>query len=195
MILNDRPENWETQCNDCEEYVVSLVTRREQGFSDFRVVQTIPAGPGQTLKMLADHLNDMHPHFRRNPIATEAGYDTFVDPPTTVHLELHRSPLKHHEPTPAASISGTSQRTPEILLAPRTESSVVQAFLAEHGLGPDVLPILQDVGITDHARMRALGRLPEQYLDRLEGGLSDRGLDLAACLLVREGLRRLAEAG
>lgn len=155
----------------------------------------ILAGPGQTLDAFVDHLKNTHPHLRRNRPATESGrvLKTYANRRNVVHAELPRSHLTQRDPTPAISSNGSSQRTPQASPAPRTETDVVEAFLAEHGLGLDVLPILQDVGITDVARMRALGRLPEHYLDRLEGGLMDRGLDFAACLLVRDGLRRLAE--
>ena len=40
--------------------------------------------------------------------------------------------------------------------------------------------------------MRALGRLSEAVLDKLERGLEEAGLDFAARLLVREGLRQRA---
>ena len=42
--------------------------------------------------------------------------------------------------------------------------------------------------------MKALGRLSDAVLDRLEKSLADEGLDLSACLLVREGLKQRAAA-
>lgn len=65
-------------------------------------------------------------------------------------------------------------------------------FLQKQGLSSDVEPALKTVGITDLARMRALGALPDAALDRLETALAGEGLDLAARLLIREGLRDCA---
>ena len=69
---------------------------------------------------------------------------------------------------------------------------IVSGFLKEVGLSPALTVALKEVGITDAARMRALGSLSETVLDRLESSLGEAGLDIAARLLVREGLKQRA---
>ena len=150
----------------------------------------IAAGPGQTLETFVDHLKTMHPDARRNPPARLGAGSAFHEHPRDASFESHQdiswdSSKSSLAPTPSAS----AQRTLEVAPA----SDVVKSFLADHGLGPDFAPILQVIGIFDHARMRALGRLSEHSLDRLERELSERGLDFTACLLVRDGLQRFAE--
>ena len=70
----------------------------------------------------------------------------------------------------------------------------VSRFLAEIGLSEDLADVVKGVGIIDEARMEALGRLPEGALDRFENSLAGAGLDMAACLLIVEGLKRRAAA-
>ena len=91
-----------------------------------------------------------------------------------------------------ATRSGTRDTAPARL--PRITHTVddVVDFLKEVGLSPTLAYILRQAGITDAARMRALGRVPDALLDRLECSLGDAGLDLVGCLLVREGLKRRA---
>ncbi len=74
-----------------------------------------------------------------------------------------------------------------------TSHPVVQ-FLEEQGLAADSADALQAVGICDEKRMQCLGGLPSHALDRLEKALAERGLDFAACLLVREGLCKRGRA-
>ena len=71
---------------------------------------------------------------------------------------------------------------------------VVEKFLTEMGLTSSLADALRHVGISDEARMKALGKLPDSGLDRLEKTLAEQGLDFSACLLVREGLKQRATA-
>ena len=51
---------------------------------------------------------------------------------------------------------------------------------------------MRGVGILDDSRMKALGKLPESAQDKFEKGLAEAGLDIAARLLILEGLKRRA---
>ena len=70
----------------------------------------------------------------------------------------------------------------------------VSRFLTEIGLSEDLADVVKGVGIIDEARMEALGRLPESALDRFENSLAGAGLDVAARLLIVEGLKQRAAA-
>lgn len=90
------------------------------------------------------------------------------------------------------------QTTPRRPNATSTEEDPVERFLRENGLERDVKAIkdvLREVGISDDARMKGLGRLSDQALEKLEDDLRQKGLDLSARLLVIEGLKRRAKAG
>ena len=112
-------------------------------------------------------------------------------------------------PSTSTSVSGSASasvivqkhsRTKHALSAPVTATkpipehgdNVISQFLEECGLGAELARELRMVGITDATRIRALGALPSAALDRLEKSLGDAGLDFAACMLVREGLKRRA---
>ncbi len=73
-------------------------------------------------------------------------------------------------------------------------ADVVERFLKGMGLTSELAGALRRVGISDEARMKALGQLPDTVLDRLEKSLAEEGLDVSALLLVREGLKRRATA-
>ena len=68
----------------------------------------------------------------------------------------------------------------------------VNRFLTEIGLSEDLADVVKGVGIVDEARMEALGRLPGSALDRFENSLAGAGLDVAARLLIVEGLKQRA---
>ncbi len=81
-----------------------------------------------------------------------------------------------------------------VVPAARVPEDPVASFLENIGLSLDYADTLRDAGIKDDARMKALGRLSETALDRLETSLAKKGLDISACLLVIEGLKERAMA-
>ncbi|TFK86325.1 hypothetical protein K466DRAFT_600411 [Polyporus arcularius HHB13444] len=103
---------------------------------------------------------------------------------------------------PASSSSAVHTRKegprvppPKIPKKPKPEvADVVERFLKGMGLTSELAGALRRVGISDEARMKALGQLPDTVLDRLEKSLAEEGLDVSALLLVREGLKRRATA-
>ncbi|KAJ2989235.1 hypothetical protein NUW54_g8850 [Trametes sanguinea] len=76
----------------------------------------------------------------------------------------------------------------------RGRRTVVEDFLQGIGLSADLASMLRGVGVSDRARMRALGGLPDAELDKLDRCLARAGLDDAARILVRCGLRKCAAA-
>ena len=88
-----------------------------------------------------------------------------------------------------ASAKSKKKKTPVIPAA-----DVVDEFLKEVGLSADLAEVLKQVGIIDEARIKALGKLSDAVMDRLESSLAEAGLDVAARLLVREGLKQRAAA-
>ncbi|KAI0325429.1 hypothetical protein GY45DRAFT_249081 [Cubamyces sp. BRFM 1775] len=71
----------------------------------------------------------------------------------------------------------------------------VAGFLRSVGLSPALASALRDVGISDRARMRALGSLPDADYQRVDDCLKTAGLDMVARVLVRSGLKGCAQAG
>ncbi|KAI0352264.1 hypothetical protein OH77DRAFT_1428814 [Trametes cingulata] len=131
-----------------------------------------PTGPGEALDTFGLHLRHAHfPLLNRvsQPGCNATGSATLAGAPA--------SPA-----TTSAAAGG------EVL-------DDIQHFLMEQGLSSDIGPILRATGITDRARMRRLGQMSASALDKLEQRLAADGLDFAACLLVREGLSRLAKDG
>lgn len=70
----------------------------------------------------------------------------------------------------------------------------VVRFLQEVGLSPSLADAMRQVGISDDQRMRALGALPRAALARVEKDLRAAGFDTVARVLIREGLKRRAQA-
>ena len=77
-------------------------------------------------------------------------------------------------------------------MATKKSGDTVSRFLEEIGLSEDLADVVRGVGILDDSRIKALGRLPESALDKFEDGLAAAGLDIAARLLILEGLKRRA---
>ena len=97
-------------------------------------------------------------------------------------------------PAPAPKQARAAAKNPEQPDADAA-AAALRSLLTSVGLQPALAPALRSVGITDAARIRALGRLPDESMDRLEGSLEDAGLDVAARILVREGLRMYVGGG
>ena len=108
------------------------------------------------------------------------------------HLEgaKHRAALKMTNTNMSAPKKKPNKTTNHNASKP----DVVDAFLKEIGLSSDLADVLKRVGIIDERRIIALGKLSDAVLDRLESGLAEAGLDVAARLLVREGLKTRAAA-
>ncbi|KAI0801454.1 hypothetical protein C8Q74DRAFT_493550 [Fomes fomentarius] len=165
------PGTWEVQCQACGDAGNTMI---------------IPAGPSETLHHLIEHLREVHDNLAK----------------------ASRRPRRRRLSSPESSISERTRAGPrssqsQIQLRPRVLSSsastsnspglrstahAVVQFLEEQGLSADSAHVLRAIGICDEKRIRHLGRLSSPALDRLENALAERGLDFAACLLVREGL-------
>ena len=92
-------------------------------------------------------------------------------------------------------MSSTRSAVPKAKGAPTPCSEdVIDTFLKEVGLSSELTDVLKKVGIIDAQRIKALGKLSDAVLDRLECSLAEADLDVAACLLVREGLKQRAAA-
>ena len=76
-------------------------------------------------------------------------------------------------------------------IAPPPPDPVIR-FLEELGLSPSLAGSLRRVGISDDNRIRAIGALPRGPMDRIEKGLALEGIDLVACVLIRQGLKQRA---
>ncbi|KAI1791978.1 hypothetical protein LXA43DRAFT_370150 [Ganoderma leucocontextum] len=105
--------------------------------------------------------------------------------------------IQHHgfpaAPDPLNKIDDNTNPPPLIL--PPTAASPpdpVVRFLKELGLSPSLADSLRRVGISDDNRIRAIGALPRGPMDRIEKGLALEGIDLAACVLIRQGLKQRA---
>ncbi|RPD64582.1 hypothetical protein L226DRAFT_565424 [Lentinus tigrinus ALCF2SS1-7] len=138
-------------------------------------------GPGSSLYNFRQHLTGIR--HRLEPEATagerttsKAGQPAGAAAPSRSHANREAAP----------------PRTPKKRKA--NVEDVVERFLKEMGLTGELADALRHVGISDEARMKALGQLSDALLDRLEKSLAEEGLDLSACLLVREGLKRRATA-
>lgn len=70
----------------------------------------------------------------------------------------------------------------------------VDDFLRSVGLSPALAGPLREAGISDRARMRALGSLPDADFQPVDDFLKAAGLDTVARVLVKSGLRRYARA-
>ncbi|KAH9923144.1 uncharacterized protein BXZ73DRAFT_79560 [Epithele typhae] len=68
----------------------------------------------------------------------------------------------------------------------------VERFLEEIGLPTSLAGTLKNVGIKDDGRIKALGKLADTYIDRLDASLADAGLDFADRLLIQSGLKARA---
>ncbi|KAI8980594.1 hypothetical protein BD414DRAFT_101324 [Trametes punicea] len=87
-----------------------------------------------------------------------------------------------------------SKSGPSLQNGSETARSEVEEFLRDLGLSLDLAGTLYKVGIRDHARMRAVGALPDADLDRVEHMLVEAGLDAIASMLVKNGLKKRAAA-
>ncbi|KAI0756098.1 hypothetical protein C8Q80DRAFT_7697 [Daedaleopsis nitida] len=105
---------------------------------------------------------------------------------SAVHAHLRR------DGAPSTHTRVGSSRAPSSDPQAGLSDSDVERFLARHGLSSALGPALRAVGILDDGRIRALGRLPDSALEKLQTALAGEGLDLAACLLVSDGLRKAA---
>ena len=98
-----------------------------------------------------------------------------------------RSPM----PPDSAGKTDTASSPPLGLVAPPPSDPVIR-FLEELGLSPSLAGSLRRVGISDNNRIRAIGALPRGPMDRIEKGLALEGIDLVACVLIRQGLKQRA---
>ena len=88
-----------------------------------------------------------------------------------------------------------SMRPNEVYAPPDQGHDPVARFLQDFGLSPALSDNLRAVGINDEHRMRALGRLHGNTLNKLDKDLKQVGFDPTAILLIKEGLRRRARQG
>ena len=88
-----------------------------------------------------------------------------------------------------------STRLDEVYAPPDQGQDPVARFLQDFGLSPTLANNLRAVGINDEHRMRALGRLHGNVLNKLDKVLKQAGFDPTAILLIKEGLRRRARQG
>ena len=169
-------------------------------------VQIIATGPGHTLTNFVKHLNGLA---HRMQMSAGADQDRNQDPVWHEHSRKTNKPkgsgsaavaTQASEASSAGKASKAYKTVPKspkkrkaVIVSPAPEDAVA-SFLEEMGLSRDLAEVLRDVGIKDEARMKALGRLSDTALDRLEKSLAEKGLDVSACLLVREGLKQRATA-
>ncbi|KAI0706268.1 hypothetical protein C8T65DRAFT_231512 [Cerioporus squamosus] len=152
----------------------------------------IMVGPGFSLRNFRSHLTGFKSHY--------------MQPEPTANEQPVSSTSKPKQHTPAGALCQSSKEgvrvprvpPPKIPKTPKKRKpeveDVVERFLKGMGLKAELADALRRVGISDEARMKALGHLPDPVLDRLEKCLAEEGLDVTALLLVREGLKRRATA-
>ena len=75
---------------------------------------------------------------------------------------------------------------------PAEDEDAVKRFLNNVGLSAELVEVLRRVGISGEERIKALGRLSDQALDKVEESLVEAGLGLAARVLILEGLKERA---
>ena len=189
---------------------MTVAHRSRIGTSDrlfFAHLQIICTGPGYTLRNFVSHVNGLVHRGYTNPtwhLHSEKGKQANPPQPSSPDTFARQgltfrpiaSKVKSQKPKPAATKTQGKAKSKVVAAAPPPPSheDAVERFLLDMGLSADLADALRHVGIKDEARMKALGRLSDAVLDRLEKSLADEGLDLSACLLVREGLKQRAAA-
>ncbi len=110
--------------------------------------------------------------------------------PATIQHHGSYAPLDSAHKTGSADVLSPVLALPAIAVLPPPDPVV--RFLEELGLSPSLADSLRRVGISDDNRIRAIGALPRGPMDRIEKGLALEGIDLAACVLIRQGLKQRA---
>ena len=163
-------------------------------------LQVYSSGPGLSLANFAKHLGAL-PH--RN-LLQQATHHVATTNSHAIPTKRARSPARatHSAVASASEGGGThirrmdqlqkSAKKHKVAVPAVASGDVVERFLESIGLSADLAETLRVVGISDNARMKALGRLSDDLLDRLEANLVKSGLDYSACLLVRQGLKERA---
>ncbi|KAI9067207.1 hypothetical protein FKP32DRAFT_1755333 [Trametes sanguinea] len=213
-ILPDGQIKWGIRCQTCPD--APLLSAPNAGLTIYNFKahldspkrhRTHPPTRGRKRRKLSAAVEHPRPRARASPaplpvvdVPLRAGGAAASSHQRTVTPAMHcppRSSASSSTTIVGSSRPGPSSSSARGSAAPsqlKDDAADVEDFLHGIGLSAELASALRGVGVSDRARMRALGGLPDAELDKLDRCLARAGLDDAARILVRCGLRKCAAA-